>query len=93
MATQRVNRVLVDCPAGTVRLAKVLKKMRERVNKCPRCIRFFKENFGIHPDDLFDSVTGPTIMVDPSLLVLPDRLRPLETDEDSTEFRWFVTGD
>ena len=67
MSTQRVNKVLVDCPAGTVRLAEVLRKMRRRVNKCPRCIRFFQEKFGIHPDDLFDSVKGPTITVDSDL--------------------------
>jgi len=69
------NKVLGDCPSGTVRLSDVLREMRKRVNGNPRCIQFFKKNFGIDPDDLFDSKKGPTIKVDPQLKKASGRTR------------------
>lgn len=69
MSRNRFRKVLRDCPAGTVRLSNVLSQMRRRVNGNTRCIQFFQQNFGIHPDRLFDPNAEPTISVDPALPV------------------------
>ena len=75
MSKLQVNKVLRDCPTGTVRLSDVLKEMRKRVNSNSRCIQFFKKNFGIDPDQLFDPDKGPTIKVDPQLKGASGRTR------------------
>ena len=63
------RKVLRDCPTASVRLSDVLIEMRRRVNGNQRCIQFFQQNFGIHPDQLFDPNKKPTISVDPQLTV------------------------
>ncbi len=76
MSGPRFRKVLRDCPAATVRLSDVLVEMRRRVNGNPRCIQFFRQNFGIHPDRLFRPDADPTIMVDPQLPVSGRTRRP-----------------
>ena len=70
MTGTRFRKVLMDCPPNTrIRLNEILSQMRRRVNRNRRCIQFFQQNFGIHPDRLFAPNSEPTIKVDSTLPV------------------------
>jgi Domain of unknown function (DUF4157) len=58
----KFNKVRVDCPKSTnVKLLDVLAGMRSKVAQNKKCIKFFKDNFKINPDVLFDPLRKPSI--------------------------------